>query len=62
MRVFNAEGTSGIKMIKPGFKYTKAIVRSLDGVPLKEFKAGPDGIKLDIPRFALRTIEFINAK
>jgi alpha-mannosidase len=62
MRVFNAEGTSGIKMIKPGFKYTKAIVRSLDGVPLKEFKAGPGGIKLDIPRFALRTIEFINAK
>lgn len=58
MRVFNAEGANGVKVIKPRFKYTKAIVRSLDGLQLEELKAGTDGISLDIPRFGIRTIEF----
>jgi alpha-mannosidase len=61
MRVFNAEGANGLKSIRPGFKYTKAIVRSLDGLQLGELKAGRDGISLHIPRFGIRTIEFIGA-
>jgi alpha-mannosidase len=58
IRVFNAEGANGIKLIEPNFKYDKAILRSLDGAMVEELKPGSDGIKLNIHRFGLRAIEF----
>lgn len=58
LRLFNAEGVSGSKSIKPNFKYDKAILRSLDGIQLGELKPGHDGLSLNIPRFGIRTIEF----
>lgn len=62
MRIFNPEGQSGLKSIKPNFKYDKAILRSLDGVQIEELKPDRDGIKLDIPRFGIRTIEFTHVR
>jgi len=62
MRVFNAEGVSGLKSIKPNFKYDKAILRSLDGVQIEELKSASNGISLDIPRFGIRTVEFTHVK
>ncbi|HWD89673.1 MAG TPA: glycoside hydrolase family 38 C-terminal domain-containing protein [Mucilaginibacter sp.] len=62
MRVFNAEGTSGLKSIRPNFKYDRAVVRSLDGVQIEALKPGQDGVTLNIPRFGIRTIEFIHMR
>ena len=62
MRVFNAEGVSGKKSIKPAFKYDKAILRLLNGDRIGELPINKQGIMLDIPRFGIRTIEFTNVR
>jgi hypothetical protein len=62
MRIFNAEGENGSKLIKPNFKYDKAILRSLDGAQIEELKTDREGVKLDIPRFGIRTIEFTHVR
>lgn len=62
MRVYNADGRSGIKTIKPNFNFDKAILWSLDGVALKEIPAEGNGLQLNIPRFGFRTIEFTHVR
>jgi alpha-mannosidase len=63
VRLFNAEGVSGVKRLEMGFKARAVKIVELDGREVKELpvhrdKGGRRWVELSIPRYGIRTLKF----
>ena len=64
IRVFNAEGKTGLYTIKTNFDFATAQIETLDGRELEILKPqrGSRDVKFNIPHFGIRTIRFKGVK